>query len=92
MIGMRQWGRRLRGLFLSKQTRDGLEGEIRFHIEMETEKYVSEGMDRVAARKKACLAFGGQNALREEVRDELGWAWLGDFVRDLGFGLTFLSC
>ncbi|MDQ8200495.1 ABC transporter permease [Pelagicoccus enzymogenes] len=76
---------------MNRATRGGFEEEMRFHIEMETEKYVAEGMDPQVARRRAVLAFGNGNAVREELREELGWSWFGDCWRDLCFGMRMLG-
>ncbi len=85
-----RWMRKLRGAKSQGEVNDGFEEEMAFHVEMETEKNVANGMDRVTARRKAMIDFGGANELREQVREELGWSWLGDFWRDAVHGLRVL--
>lgn len=83
--------RKIRGRRLQRDVREGIDEEMSFHIEMETEKNVASGMSREAARRKAMIDFGNANELKEQVREELGWAWFGDFFRDLALGVRVLQ-
>lgn len=65
--------------------------EIRFHIEMETERLVREsGLPPEEARRRALVAFGGVEKHREQLRDGRGAAWLGGVLLDLKLGLRML--
>ena len=68
------------------ETRD----ELRFHLEMETEKNLRAGMDPGEARRRARVRLGGADAIREAVRDARGWRRLDDLVRDVGYALRGL--
>lgn len=57
--------------------------ELRFHLDMETEKLVRSGLSPAAARRRARLALGSTEAAREEAKDARGGRWLEDTVRDL---------
>jgi putative ABC transport system permease protein len=67
-----------------------LDAEVKFHIEMETEKYVREGMDPAAARIKALRNFGPMEKHKEEARDTRGVSWFEEFVQDLRYGTRTL--
>ncbi|HYU77672.1 MAG TPA: ABC transporter permease [Vicinamibacterales bacterium] len=79
-----------------KALRDGfamdreLDAEVRFHIEMETEKYVRQGMDPAAARTKALRNFGPMEKHKEEVRETRGVSWLEHLTQDLKYGVRTL--
>jgi putative ABC transport system permease protein len=61
------------------------EDELRFHVEMETEKYLGQGLTHEEARRRARLALGGVAQTQEEVRDARGVRLLEDLGRDLAF-------
>lgn len=68
-----------------------LDDEIRFHIEREVRDNVAAGMPATEARRRALVAFGGVERLKEEVRDVRGARLLDDAGRDVvvairGFG------
>src|SRR5438445_4921537 len=46
-----------------------LEKELRFHIEKLTNDHVAAGMTPEEARRQAMLEFGGQEQIKEELRD-----------------------
>ena len=46
-----------------------LEKELRFHIEKLTNDNVAAGMTPEEARRQAMLEFGGQEQIKEELRD-----------------------
>jgi putative ABC transport system permease protein len=68
----------------------GLDDEIRFHIERQTEKNRRAGMSADEARRQAFIAFGGRQCVKDRVRDEFRPALLEDLVRDLRYGARAL--
>jgi predicted permease len=68
-----------------------MEEEIRLHLEYETEKYERDGLDREEARRRAVVAFGGMQMVREELREGRGLPWLESVARDLRFAVRTLS-
>ena len=79
-----------------KALRDGggmdreLDAEVRFHIEMETENYIRQGMDPVAARTRAMRNFGPMEKHKEEARDARGVSWFEQLMQDLKYGARTL--
>src|ERR687891_526920 len=67
-----------------------LDAEVRFHIEMETEKYIREGMTPEAARTKALRNFGPMEKHKEEARAARGVSWFEELVQDLRYGTRTL--
>jgi predicted permease len=68
-----------------------IDDEIRFHIEMETERLVREQtLDRGEARRRALVTFGGVQRHRETLRDGRGTAWLSGLSLDLKLGARML--
>lgn len=84
---MKEWWRRLRHGGAREQ---GLDEEVRFHIEQQTEKLIRSGMAPEEARRQALLRFGGVESAKEQARDEFRPALLEDFSRDLRFGVRLL--
>jgi predicted permease len=68
----------------------GLDEEVRFHLEQQTEKFVRTGMPPDEARRQARLRFGGVEAAKERARDEFRPALLDDFSRDVRYGIRLL--
>jgi predicted permease len=64
--------------------------EIRFHIDLETEKNIRLGMTPAEARRIAVAHFGGVQRVREEHRDVRRLQWVEDFAGDLRFALRSL--
>lgn len=64
----------------------GLDEEIRFHIEQQTEKNRRVGMSPDEARRQALVMFGGMERARESTRDEIRPALLEDSLRDVRHG------
>lgn len=73
------WWRRL----VARSTLDRqLDREIADHIERQALDYVRAGMDEDEARRRAALAFGAVESVKEECRDARGARWLLDAARD----------
>ena len=78
---------RLRSLFRRGREDAQTQEELRFHLEMETEKNLRAGMDPREARRQAGARLGGVDAIREAVRDAHGTRPVEDLLRDLGYAL-----
>src|SRR5688572_19133465 len=69
-----------------------IDEEIRFHIEMETERLVREQkLDRNEAQRRALVTFGGVRQHRETLREGRGTAWLSGLSLDLKLGFRMLA-
>ena len=82
---------RLRALFSRASVEQELDDELRFHIEHEAEKYERQGTSREAALRRARLAFGGVEQVKEASRDMRGIARLDSIVRDLRYAMRSLK-
>jgi putative ABC transport system permease protein len=82
---------RLRSLVGRDAIERGLDEEMRFHIDQQTEKNIGRGMTPVDARRQALIRFGGLERVKEHTRDEFRPALLEDFLRDLGYGARALG-
>src|SRR5688500_17813076 len=68
-----------------------IDDEIRFHIEMETQRLVREQkLDHAEARRRALVAFGGVQQHREALREGRGTAWFSGLSLDLKLGFRML--
>jgi putative ABC transport system permease protein len=74
---------RLRALFQNGRLDEALDEELRFHLEMETERLVRSGMTPEAARVLARRNFGGVEQVKESYRDRRGLPAVETFARDL---------
>jgi putative ABC transport system permease protein len=80
-----------RVLTRSRELDAEMQEEMRFHIEMETERLMRErGLDAREARRQAHIRFGGLEKYKEESRDARGLAWLGAMSLDARLALRML--
>ena len=63
---------RLRALLHRARAEAELDEELRFHLEMEIEKYLAAGLAPAEARRRALVAFGGVERAKEAWREEGG--------------------
>ncbi|MGH9308528.1 MAG: ABC transporter permease, partial [Vicinamibacterales bacterium] len=78
--------RRVRSLRRRHELETGLDEEIRFHIDHQTEKNLRAGMAADEARRQALLKFGGVDRVKESTRDQFRAGSIEDFVRDVRYG------
>jgi len=76
---------RLRALLHRARAEAELDEELRFHLEMEIEKYLAAGLAPAEARRRALVAFGGVERAKEACRDERGTRLVEDIARDLRY-------
>jgi len=68
----------------------GLDEEIQFHLDQQTEKNRRAGLAPDEARRQALVRFGGLERVRERARDEIRPALLDDTIRDVRYGIRVL--
>ena len=90
MNGMRAAWARLRAVVRRGALEDGLDEEIRYHLDQQTEKYRRAGMSAAEARRQALIRFGGVEHMKEKTRDEIRPALLEDSLRDVRYGARTL--
>jgi predicted permease len=81
---------RLRLLLGRRGAEARMEEEFRFHLEMQAEQYLREGLAPAEARRRARLAFGGVEGHRESMRDGRGGRWVEEVGQDVRFALRSL--
>jgi putative ABC transport system permease protein len=77
-------------LLLRGEAEARMDEELAFHLDMETEKNLREGMSPAEARRRALLAFGGVEGHKEALRDGRTFAWAGWVSLDLRLGVRML--
>ena len=87
---LRKLNKRARTLSDRRRFESDLEDEMKFHLDMETEKNMEKGMSPQEARARAERDFGRVDTLKDDVRDARGVTWLDDLRRDVRFGLRSL--
>src|SRR5579871_5503878 len=67
-----------------------LDRELAFHLEQHTRDLVARGVAPEEARRRARIAIGGPEQMKEECRDARGTLWLEDLWQDFRFALRSL--
>src|SRR5215475_4886378 len=80
----------LHRLFGRKKMEEVLEKELRFHLDQHTADLIAQGLDPEEARRRARLAIGGPEQVKEQCRDARGTRWLEDLLQDLRYGARML--
>ena len=84
---MNWWNR----LWHRSQQEAELEKELRFHLEQHALDLQAQGLPPDEARRRARLALGGPEQVKEYCRDARGTRWLGDFAQDFRYTLRTLA-
>jgi predicted permease len=82
---------RLRALFRRRAVERELADELRFHLEQYADAEERSGATREEARRRARLAFGGVEAVKEDSRDGRGVGLLEIAWRDLRYAVRTLA-
>ncbi len=81
---------RLRALAQRKTVESELDQELRAHLENETEKYVAAGLSPQDATRRARIALGGLEQIKEQCREARGINFLETLLYDVRYGLRML--
>jgi predicted permease len=82
--------RRLFGSARRRLALDGLDQDIRDHIERETRDNIERGMTPAEAHRQAMLTFGNVALAKEDTRRVWGWTWLDDARQDIRYAVRTL--
>jgi predicted permease len=82
--GVYRW---LRALLRRAEVEEELDDEVRFHVEMQVEELIRQGVSPAEARRRALVAFGGLERIKEECRDVRGTRLVESVLQDLHYGL-----
>lgn len=77
---------RLRALFQSDAVESELDDELQFHMEKEVEKNKMAGVPEQEAIRRARIAFGGNDQVKEECREARGTSFVETTLQDLRYG------
>jgi predicted permease len=83
---MRWW----RHVFHRKAAERELDEELRFHLELHARDLIAQGHSPEEAHRRARLALGGPEQVKEMCRDARGTRWLEDLWQDLRYGARML--
>ena len=83
---MNWWRRLLQRERVERQ----LDAELRDHFERLVADDIQSGATESEARRRARLAFGGMEQVKEDCRDVRGTRWLDEMAQDLRYGLRIL--
>jgi predicted permease len=81
---------RLRALFRRNVVEAELDDQLRAHLRDEVAKQLATGVTRDEAERRARLALGGLEQIKEECRDARGTRWLEDLVQDFRYAVRTL--
>jgi hypothetical protein len=81
---------RLRGLLQRGRVAREVDDELQFHVAMETESNIKQGMPPIEARRTALLALGGVEQTKETIRDVRALSVDGIW-QDAGYAVRSLS-
>jgi putative ABC transport system permease protein len=87
---VRQAIRWVRAIARSARLETDLSAELRQHIDLETADLEARGWLPPAARREALRRFGGEEAVKEQVRDARGGRWLADLGQDVRYAVRTL--
>ena len=74
-------------LWRRKQLESTLEKELRFHLDQHVADLIAQGHDPDEARRRARLALGGPEQVKEQCRDARGTRWVEDLAHDIRYAL-----
>jgi predicted permease len=77
-------------LFHQRQHEEQLEKELRHHLDLHTSDLIAQGYSPEEARRRAHLALGGPEQVKEMCRDARGTRWLEELLQDLRIGVRML--
>jgi predicted permease len=90
MTRLREFGKRLRGLFGKNNHDADLEDEFAAHLDLLAEEHIRRGMPREEASYAARREFGAIEQIKETYRERRGLPMLETFMKDLRFGARML--
>ena len=87
---VRDFALRISGLFRRGGMEHRLDSEMRFHLDMLTEKHIRAGVEADEARRLALAAFGGAERFKDDARDEYRSQLVDELVQDVRYALRVM--
>ncbi len=81
---------RARALFRRDAVETELDDELRFHFDRQVEKYMRSGMTEEEAKRRARLAFGGHEQVKENCRQARGTDFIELTLQDIKYAFRQL--
>ena len=81
---------RLRAIFRRGAMERELAAELQFHLQREAEKLTRDGMPPDVAMRRARIALGGVEVVKEASRDSRGVVWFENVMQDLRYAVRSL--
>ena len=81
---------RLRSIFRRTTVENELDDELHFHFDRLVSQHTQAGLPLHEARRRAHLAFGGMNQVKEDCRDARGTQVLDSLLQDFRYCLRML--
>jgi predicted permease len=78
---------RLRALLFRRRVESELEEELSAHLELQTRKYIQQGMSFDQSKRRAHLDFGAVENAKEECRDSRRITLLSHLMQDLRYAI-----
>ena len=82
---------RCAALFSARKLDAELDEELRAHIDLAAEENRKRGMTEQEARRRALIALGGLEQVRQQTRDARGTRMIEQMLQDLRYGLRSLG-
>jgi predicted permease len=83
---------RMRVLLRRRRMDEEMDEELRYHLEREAAKVsAAAGIDEAEALRRARVALGGPELVRQRVRDGRGTRLIEDLLQDLRYGVRVLA-
>jgi predicted permease len=90
LVRIRDIVRRLTGLVRRTDIEHRLDDEMRFHLDMSAEKYMSAGLSPSEARRRALAEFGGTERFKDDARDEYRSRLVDEAGQDIRYATRVL--
>ncbi len=68
-----------------------LEAEFQFHLDRETEQWISRGLAPGEARDRAVRSFGPMDKHKADAREARGISWVDELLQDIKYGVRTLA-
>ena len=87
---LHQLRRRLRSLHQRERLDGQLDTELQFHLDLEANKLVEQGVSPEEAHRRARMRFGGVDRVSEECRDQRAMLWFDRTARTVRYAARTL--
>jgi hypothetical protein len=82
---------RLRSLLRRQQAEDDMQNELQYHLQRESEKYIRAGLFPEEATRRARIALGGLEQIRQQCREARGTLFVQNLMQDLRYAARTLA-